>query len=58
MQLWRRTGSVAGRASGGSTSPLDELAEFPLGPPTLDVEQRDVTLDEFVAAMSKGICSD
>ena len=36
--------------SGGSTSPLEEHAEFLLG---LIVEQPDLTLDEIVAAMRK-----
>jgi hypothetical protein len=58
MQRWRQTGSVAAKASGGSTSLFDELAEFPLELPTSGVEQRDMTLDEIVAAKSKGICSD
>jgi transposase len=50
MQRWTRTGSVEAKPSGGSTSPLDEHAEFLLG---LTVEQPDMTLDEIVAAMSK-----
>jgi transposase len=36
--------------SGGSTSPLEEHAEFLLG---LIVEQPDLTLDEIVAVMRK-----
>ena len=44
------TGSVAAKPSGGSTSPLEEHAEFLLA---LIVEQPDLTLDEIVAAMSK-----
>src|SRR5215471_16791671 len=50
LQRWRQTGSVEAKPSGGSTSPLDEHAEFLLG---LTVEQPDMTLDEIVAAMSK-----
>ena len=50
MQRWTETGSVEAKPSGGSTSPLDEHAEFLLG---LTVEQPDMTLDEIVAAMSK-----
>ena len=44
------TGSIEAKPSGGSTSPLDEHAEFLLG---LTVEQPDMTLDEIVAAMTK-----
>jgi transposase len=47
---WEETGSVAAKPSGGSTSPLEEHAEFLLG---LLVEQPDLTLDEIVAAMRK-----
>ena len=50
MQRWTETGSVEAKRSGGSTSPLDEHAEFLLG---LTVDQPDMTLDEIVAAMSK-----
>src|ERR1700752_1365743 len=50
MQRWKETGSVEAKPSGGSTSPLDEHAEFLLG---LTVEQPDMTLDEIVATMSK-----
>jgi transposase len=50
MQRWTETGSVEAKPSGGSTSPLDEHAEFLLG---LTIEQPDMTLDEIVAAMSK-----
>ena len=50
MQRWMATGSIEARPSGGSTSPLDEHAEFLLG---LIVEQPDMTLDEIVAAMAK-----
>jgi transposase len=50
MQRWAQTGSIEAKPSGGSTSPLDEYAEFLLG---LTVEQPDMTLDEIVAAMSK-----
>src|SRR5258708_23158617 len=49
-QRWEETGSVAAKPSGGSTSPLEEHAEFLLA---LIVEQPDLTLDEIVAAMRK-----
>src|SRR5262245_24145277 len=49
-QRFERTGSVAAKPSGGSTSPLEEHADFLLG---LIVEQPDLTLDEVVAAMKK-----
>ena len=49
-QRWEQTGSVAAMPSGGSTSPLEEHAEFLL---RLIVEQPDLTLDEIVAAMRK-----
>src|SRR5215813_7535149 len=49
-QRFERTGSVAAKPSGGSTSPLEEHAKFLLG---LIVEQSDLTLDEIVAAMRK-----
>jgi len=49
MQRWTQTGSVEAKPSGGSTSPLDEHAEYLLG---LTVEQPDMTLNEIVAAMS------
>jgi transposase len=49
-QRWEETGSVAAKPSGGSTSPLEEHAEFLL---RLIVEQPDSTLDEIVAAMRK-----
>src|SRR5215510_5239967 len=49
-QRWEETGSVAAKPSGGSTSPLEEHAEFLL---RLIVEQPDLTLDEIVAAMRK-----
>ena len=49
-QRWEETGSVAAMPSGGSTSPLEEHAEFLLG---LIVEQPDLTLDEIVAVMRK-----
>jgi transposase len=50
MQRWIETGSIEAKPTGGSTSPLDEHAEFLIG---LTVEQPDMTLDEIVAAMSK-----
>jgi transposase len=49
-QRWEETGSIAAKPSGGSTSPLEQHAEFLLG---LIVEQPDLTLDEIVVAMRK-----
>src|ERR1700688_1683295 len=49
-QRWKETGSVAAKRSGGSTSPLEEHAEFLLG---LIAERPHLTLEEIVAAMSK-----
>ena len=49
-QRWEKTGSVAAKPSGGSTSPLEDHAEFLLA---LIAEQPDLTLDEIVAAMDK-----
>jgi hypothetical protein len=49
-QRWEATGSIAAKPSGGSTSPLEEHAEFLLG---LISKQPDLTLDEIVAAMDK-----
>lgn len=49
-QRFEATGSVAAKPSGGSTSPLEQHAEFLLA---LVVEQPDLTLDEIVVAMSK-----
>jgi transposase len=48
MQRVARSGSAAAYASGGSTSPLEQHAEFLL---TLIEEQPDLTLDEVVEAM-------
>jgi transposase len=50
VQRFEDTGSVAAKPSGGSTSPLEEHAEFLLG---LIAEKPDMTLDEIVAAMRK-----
>jgi transposase len=50
VQRFEKTGSVAAKPSGGSTSPLEQLAEFLLG---LIVDQPDLTLDEIVAAVRK-----
>jgi transposase len=50
MQRFDETGSVAARPSGGSSSPLEEHAEFLLA---LIVEKPDMTLDEIVSAMRK-----
>jgi transposase len=49
-QRWEETGSVAAKPSGGSTSPLEDRAEFLLA---LIARQADLTLDEIVAAMSR-----
>jgi transposase len=49
-QRWEKTGSVAAKPSGGSTSPLQAHAGFLLA---LIAEQPDLTLDEIVAAMDK-----
>jgi transposase len=48
MQRVARSGSVAAYSSGGSTSPLEQHAEFLLG---LIRERPDLTLDEVVEAM-------
>ena len=50
LQRWRDTGSAKARPTGGSTSPLEEHAEWLL---VLVAEQPDLTLDEIVAAMRK-----
>jgi transposase len=49
-QRFEKTGSVAAKPSGGSTSPLEDHAGFLLG---LISERSDLTLDEIVAAMRK-----
>jgi len=49
-QRFERTGSVAAKPSGGSTSPLEEHAGFLLD---LITGQPDLTLDEVVAVMRK-----
>jgi transposase len=49
-QRLEKTGSVAAKPSGGSTSPLEEHAEFLLA---LIADEPDLTLDEVVAAMDK-----
>ncbi len=49
-QRFGATGSVAAKPSGGSTSPLEQHAEFLLA---LVAEQPDLTLDEIVVAMGK-----
>jgi transposase len=49
-QRWKETGSVTAKPSGGSTSPLEQHAEFLLG---LIAEQPDLTLNEIVATMRK-----
>jgi transposase len=48
MQRVARSGSAAAHPSGGSTSPLEQHAEFLLA---LIAEQPDLTLDEVVAAL-------
>lgn len=50
LQRWHDTGSVAARSTGGSTSPLEEHADWLLA---LIAEQPDLTLDEVVAVMRK-----
>jgi transposase len=50
MQLFEATGGYAAKPRGGSTSPLEEHADWLLG---LIGEQPDLTLDEVVAAMRK-----
>ena len=49
-QRWEETGSVAAKPSGGSTSPLEEHAEWLLA---LIAKQPDLTLDEIVAVKRK-----
>ena len=49
-QRFDETGSVAAKPSGGSTSPLEDYADFLLG---LIKNKPDMTLDEIVAAMHK-----
>jgi transposase len=49
-QRWTATGSVAAKPSGGSTSSLEQHAEFLL---TLIAEQPDLTLNEIVATLTK-----
>jgi hypothetical protein len=50
LQRRRDTGSAKANPSGGSTSPLEEHAEWLLA---VVAEQPDLTLDEIVAAMRK-----
>jgi transposase len=47
-QGWRNEGTIAAKPCGGSRSPLEDYAE---ATPALIEQQRDWTLDEFVAAM-------
>ena len=49
-QRFEETGSVAAKPSGGSTSPLEDHAEFLLA---LIAAQPDLTLDEVVVVMEK-----
>src|SRR5262249_62363251 len=48
VHRFEKTGSVAAKPSGGSTSPLEQRAEFLLG---LIVGQTDLARDEIVAVM-------
>ena len=47
-QAWRETGTFEAKRCGGSRSPLEDYAEEIIA---LVEEQRDLTLDEIVAAM-------
>ena len=49
-QRWKQTGSFMAKPSGGSTSPLEDHAEFLL---VLIAKRPDLTLDEIVAATEK-----
>ena len=50
VKCFRATGSCAAKPRGGSTSPLEEHADWLL---MLIAEQPDLTLDEVVSAMHK-----
>lgn len=50
VKCFRETGRCAAKPRGGSTSPLEEHAEFLLA---LIDEQPDLTLDEVICAMRK-----
>ncbi len=50
VKCFHDTGSCAAKTRGGSTSPLEEHAEWLL---TLVAEQPDLTLDEVVSTMHK-----
>ena len=50
LQRFEETGSIAAKPTGGSTSRLEEHADFLLG---LIAERSDLTLDEVVAAIRK-----
>ena len=50
LQRFDETGSIAAKPTGGSTSALEEHADFLFA---LIAEQSDMTLDEVVAAMRK-----
>ena len=50
LQRWRDTGNARAKLSGGSTSPLEEYADWLL---TLVSKQPDLTLDEVVLVMHK-----
>ena len=49
-QRFEKTGSVAAKPSGGSTSPLEDHADFLLA---LIAKKPDLTLDEVVVVMEK-----
>jgi transposase len=50
VKLFREAGRCSAKRYGGSTSPLEEHADFLL---TLIAEKPDLTLDEVVAIMRK-----
>lgn len=50
FQRWRDTGSAEAKPRGGSVSPLEERAAVLLA---LNLEQRDLTLDELVVVLLK-----
>jgi len=50
LQRWQKTGSIAAKPTGGSTSPLEEHADWLLA---LIAAKPDLTLDEVAAAMRK-----
>jgi transposase len=50
VQRWREQGSAAAKPRGGSTSPLEKIADKILA---FSAEQPDLTLDEMVAGLRK-----